>query len=228
MILDQLRIHKNIPDEQFDAIYPFEIRELSDRHWTSVYVAKLSAGYLCNQKNVKVLDIGSGVGKFCLVGATLHPKSDFYGVDIRQNLINISNSIKTKYAIPNTSFFQKDVLQMDFSGYDGIYFFNSFQEKIDKTSVIDRHSEISVDMYMTYVNHIFNELNKVPVGTKLVTYYSEEFYVPKTFKLISTHIKGELKFYLKDMEANEIHTQLNTEDVDDHIDKHTFLNDLNT
>jgi hypothetical protein len=79
-----------------------------------------------------------------------------------------------------------------------------------------------------YVKHIFNELNKVPIGTKLVTYYSEEFYVPNTFKLISTHIKGELKFYLKDMDAHEIQTDLNKEDIDDHIDKHTFLNELNT
>jgi ubiquinone/menaquinone biosynthesis C-methylase UbiE len=228
MILEQLRIQKNISDEQFDAIYPFEIRELSNRHWTSVYVAKLSAAYLCNQKPVKVLDIGSGAGKFCLVGATLHPRSEFHGVDIRQNLIDISNSIKKEYAISNTSFFQQDVLQMDFSGYDGIYFFNSFQEKIDSTSIIDRSSKVSVEMYVKYVKHIFNELNKVPIGTKLVTYYSEEFYVPNTFKLISTHIKGELKFYLKDMDAHEIQTDLNKEDIDDHIDKHTFLNELNT
>jgi ubiquinone/menaquinone biosynthesis C-methylase UbiE len=228
MILEQLRIHKNIPDEQFDAIYPFEIRELSDRHWTSVYVAKLSAGYLCNQKPVKVLDIGSGVGKFCLVGAILHPRSEFHGVDIRQNFIDISNAIKNEHAVSNVHFFQKDVLQMNFSGYDAIYFFNSFQEKIDVTSIIDRNSEVSVEMYMTYIKHIFNELNNVPIGTKLVTYYSEEFYVPNTFKLISTHIKGELKFYLKDMDAHEIETKLNQEEIDDHIDKHTFLNELNT
>jgi len=228
MILEQLRIQKNMPDEQFDAIYPFEIRELSSCHWTSVYVAKLSAAYLCNQKSVKVLDIGSGAGKFCLVGATLHPRSEFYGVDIRQNLIDISNSIKKEYVIPNAFFFQQDVLQMNFSGYDGIYFFNSFQEKIDATSIIDRSSEVSVEMYMTYIKHIFNELNNVPIGTKLVTYYSEEFYVPKTFKLISTHIMGELKFYLKDMEWHEIEPKLNQEEINNHIDKHTFLNEFNT
>ena len=225
MTLEQLRIQKNIPDEEFDTIYPFEIRALSDRHWTSVYVAKISAAYFCNQKPVKVLDIGSGAGKFCFVGATLHPTSEFHGIDIRQNLVDISNSIKNKYEISNVSFFQQDVLQMDLSGYDAIYFFNSFQEKIDASSVIDRNSEVSVEMYIAYTNHIFNELNKVPVGTKLVTYFSEDFYVPKTFKLISTHIKGELKFYLKDMEPNEIYSELKEEDITNHIDKHTFLSE---
>ena len=125
MILEKLRIQKIISDDEFDAIFPFEIRELSERHWTSVFVAKISSDYLCNQKPVKVLDIGSGAGKFCFVGATLHPTSEFHGVDIRQNFITISNTLKEQHAIPNVSFFQQDVLQMDFSGYDAIYFFNS-------------------------------------------------------------------------------------------------------
>jgi SAM-dependent methyltransferase len=200
MILDQLRIQKNISDEEFDAIFPFEMRELSERHWTSVFVAKISSDYFCNRHPVKVLDIGSGAGKFCFVGATLHPTSQFHGIDIRKHFIDFSNKLKEEYQVHNASFFHKDVLQIDFSGYDAIYFFNSFQEKIDASSIIDRDSAVSVEMYIAYTNHIFNELNKVPIGTKLVTYYSEDFYVPSSFKLLSTHINGELKFYLKDLD----------------------------
>lgn len=225
MILEQLRIQKNMSDDTFDAIFPFEMRELSERHWTSVYVSKISADYFCNRKPVKVLDIGSGAGKFCFVGATLHPTSEFHGIDIRENFIDISNALKQEHNVPNVFFFHQDVLKIDFSGYDGIYFFNSFQEKIDATSVIDRESEVSIEMYIEYTNHIFNELNKVPVGTKLVTYYSEDFYVPNSFKLISTHINGELKFYLKDLGAEETTAHLNQEDISEHIDKHTFLSE---
>jgi hypothetical protein len=225
MILEQLRIQKNISDEEFDAIFPFELRELSERHWTSVFVSKIASDYFCNRKPVKILDIGSGAGKFCFVGATLHPASEFHGIDIRQHFVDVSNALKQQHNVTNVSFFHKDVLQMDFSGYDAIYFFNSFQEKIDASSIIDRDSEVSVEMYIAYTNHIFNELNKVPVGTKLVTYYSEDFYVPASFKLLSTHINGELKFYLKDSAAEETNVQLNKEDISEHIDKHIFLSE---
>jgi Methylase involved in ubiquinone/menaquinone biosynthesis len=223
MIIEKLRIQKNIPDEEFDAIYPFEIRELSERHWTSVYVAKIASNFLCNQRPMKVLDIGSGAGKFCFVGAALHPSSEFHGIDIRENFINLSNHIKDEQRVPNASFFQQDVLEMNLKGYDGIYFFNSFQEKIDVSSSIDNTSEVSVEQYITYTKHLFNELNKLPRGTKLVTYFSEGFCVPNSFRLLETHFHGELKFYLKDLEPHEFNLLLNEQDINDHIDKHTFL-----
>lgn len=225
MVINQLRIQKNISDEDFDVIYPFEIRELSDRHWTSVYVAKVAADFLCNQRPVKVLDIGSGVGKFCFVGAALHPDSEFHGIDIRENFINLSDQLKEQHQLTNASFFLQDVMEMNLTGYHGIYFFNSFQEKIDPTSAIDHNSEVSVEQYIQYTNHIFNELNKVPAGTKLVTYFSEDFCVPNSFKLLQTHFNGELKFYLKDLEPHEFNLRLNEQDINDHIDKHTFLSE---
>ena len=222
-LFEKLRIQKNISDEEFDAIYPFELRELSERHWTSVYVSKIAAEFLCSQGPVKVLDIGSGAGKFCFVGASLYPASEFYGVDIRENFIVISNQLKEEHVIPNTSFFQQDVLSMNLIGYDGIYFFNSFQEKIDPTSSIDYTSSVSVEQYIQYTKHIFTELNNLPRGTKLVTYFSEGFCVPNSFRLLETHFKGELKFYLKDLEPHEFNLLLNEHDITEHIDKHTFL-----
>lgn len=225
MSIELLRIQKNISDEAFDAIYPFEIRELSDRHWTSVFVAKMASDFFCNRKPVKVLDIGSGAGKFCFVGAALHPASEFHGIDIRKNFIDISNEIKQAHALTNTVFFQKDVLHTDFMGYDGIYFFNSFQEKIDPTSAIDHKSEVCVEMYIAYTTHIFNELNNVAVGTKLVTYYSEDFYVPSSFRLIATHFNGKLKFYLKDLEPHESDVRFDEEQIAEHIDRHTYLSE---
>jgi hypothetical protein len=220
MSIDQLRIHKNISDEKFDEIYSFEIRELSERHWTAVFVAKVASDFFCNQKPVKILDIGSGVGKFCFVGAALHPASQFHGVDIRQNFIDISNQIKNTYALYNTVFFQKNVLDINFDGYDGIYFFNSFQEKIDTTSALDYKSEISIEKYIAYTTHILKELNKMPAGTKLATYYSEDFCVPPSFKRIETHFEGKLKFYLKDFHDGDLQAYMDNDRLADHIDKH--------
>ncbi len=218
-VLDELRIKKNISNEVFDAIFSPEIKALSDRHWTTVFIAKISADYFCNQKHAKVLDIGSGAGKFCFVGATLHPKSEFHGVDIRQNLIDASNEIKNTYAVNNTTFFQQDVLAMNFIGYDGIYLFNPFQEKIDTSSIIDKDSSVDVEKYITYTSHIYYELHKVAVGTKLVAYFSEDFCIPKSFKLIASHMKGELKFYLKDLEPEDSIKPIDSKALVDHINR---------
>src|SRR5713226_861432 len=58
-----------VEDERFDLIYPPEIRDLSCRHWTPVAVARKAAEFLVNERETRVLDLGCGPGKFCIVGA---------------------------------------------------------------------------------------------------------------------------------------------------------------
>ena len=38
-------------------------------HWTPVHVARRAAQFLVTGPETRVLDVGSGPGKFCLVGA---------------------------------------------------------------------------------------------------------------------------------------------------------------
>ena len=61
----------SVEDEKFDLIYPPQIRELSSLHWTPVAVAAEAAKLLVTAPGTRVLDIGCGPGKFCLVGASL-------------------------------------------------------------------------------------------------------------------------------------------------------------
>src|SRR5690349_9097877 len=46
MIFELLRLSIDITDEQFDAIYPGNIRPLANKHWTPVAVAKTASGFL--------------------------------------------------------------------------------------------------------------------------------------------------------------------------------------
>ena len=52
-------------DAQFNKLYPSSIQMLAQRHWTPLVVARKAAGFLAAESNVSVLDIGSGVEKFC-------------------------------------------------------------------------------------------------------------------------------------------------------------------
>src|SRR5690606_25393634 len=83
-------------DSRFHLLYPEAVRELALRHWTPLEVAKKSAGFLCMEKGSKILDIGSGSGKFCLIAASFHPDCHFTGVEQRKDLIDVSNETKEK------------------------------------------------------------------------------------------------------------------------------------
>jgi len=92
MIFKNLQLNIDVEDHFFNTLYPLRIKKLSECHWTPVEVAKLAADYLVDKPNCKVLDIGSGAGKFCLIGAA-STKGRFYGVEQREGLVKLSQRI---------------------------------------------------------------------------------------------------------------------------------------
>src|SRR5690606_8986044 len=80
-------------DEDFDSLLPLKTRMLSSRHWTPVSIAVRAAEYLAQHEATKVLDIGAGVGKFCLVAASHSPKGEFFGVEQRESLVRLSKKL---------------------------------------------------------------------------------------------------------------------------------------
>ena len=48
-------------DAEFDSAYDFQIRELSQQHWTPVRVAARVAHLLTRAGATRILDVGSGV-----------------------------------------------------------------------------------------------------------------------------------------------------------------------
>lgn len=219
MIIEKLKLSRIISDEEFDLIYPSNIQSLSTRHWTPVGIAKIVSDFLCCNRQLKILDIGSGVGKFCFVAASLHPRCDFYGVEFRENFIRLSNNIKNTYRIKNVHFFNKDILEMDFTRYNGIYFFNSFQERIDDTAIIDQHGELSYGLYKEYTRHLFFQFQSMPAGTRLATYHTADFYVPASYRLIEKSFDNKLKLYIK---SNDHKSSFREEKVDKHILKNAL------
>mgnify|MGYP000969840975 CR=1 FL=1 len=71
-------------DDRFDLAYPPEIRAKSKAHWTPVSIARRAAEFLVREPGTRVLDIGCGPGKFCIVGA-LGTEGRFTGIEQRQD-----------------------------------------------------------------------------------------------------------------------------------------------
>src|SRR5438093_750487 len=64
-------------DARLHKLYPESIRSLARMHWSPLYIIQKVIPYLAPNDTVKVLDIGSGVGTFCLAGAFYKPSVAF-------------------------------------------------------------------------------------------------------------------------------------------------------
>ncbi|SEO26741.1 hypothetical protein [Niastella yeongjuensis] len=75
-------------DSHLNKLYPESIQLLAARHWTPLNIIQLVIPFLVTHPGIKVLDIGSGVGKFCVAGAYYKPYASFYGVEQRKDLVD--------------------------------------------------------------------------------------------------------------------------------------------
>jgi len=155
-----------ISDDEFNQLYPAEIEFLAKRHWTPLNVARLASEFLAMGPNTRILDIGSGVGKFCLSGAYHNPTALYFGVEQRKELVMHANKAKNDL-------------------------------NLDGTDKIDDSIEYSEELFDYYSRYLFRQLNKVPRGTRLVTYHSMEHEVPPGFAIVDTDLGDLLKFWIK-------------------------------
>lgn len=196
-IFDRLKESIVIQDSEFDRVYQDSIKVLSYMHWTPVNVAMKAAELLVESPETKVLDIGSGSGKFCLVGAS---SSDgfFTGVEQREFLVNMSKTIAQQYDITNTDFIHSNIMDIDFANYDSFYFFNSFCENIINIAPkIDDSVDVSFETYDKYTAYVRNELAKLKSGTRVVTYCSEDIEIPKNYLLKEVYFDDSMKLWVK-------------------------------
>jgi SAM-dependent methyltransferase len=185
-------------DETFNSIYPLPMQRLALRHWTPLRVTKAIVDFLTPVNDVSVLDIGSGVGKFCLAAAYYKPSAFFAGIEQRANLVEVAESVQTRLQLSNVSFHQGDFTNVDFSEYDHFYFFNSFYENLLDENQIDDTIEFSGELYNYYTRCLHKKLSDMPPGTRIVTYHSLEDEMPFSYRTVYSKFNNRLKFWVKD------------------------------
>ncbi len=184
-------------DKELEALFPDWARALSGRHWTPMHVAARAAEFLAVQPGTKILDIGSGVGKFCLTGAMFHANVDFYGIEFRENLVQVAKDCAAKLELTNVHFEARDINTVTLKNYDSFYFYNSFYENIAVDERIDEKVTLSVSLYKQYQAYILRQLEKLPSGTRLATFYGNDTYVPRNYHVVGTYMDELLKFWVK-------------------------------
>ena len=184
-------------DEVFNSIYPPYIQAAAKKHWTRLEVARKSAKFLAISPDVKILDIGSGSGKFCFAAAHYHPNVQFYGVEQREELVSLCNDLKKQLDITNVTFIHKNITDMTLEEYDNFYFYNSFYENLDGTQKIDYSVQYSEKLYNYYNLCLYKMLDKKPSGTRIATYHSLGNEIPPEYEVVHSDYDEFLKFWIK-------------------------------
>ena len=184
-------------DAAFDWLYPENIQLLSLKHWTPLAVARKAAEFLA-EPGARVLDIGSGIGKFCLAAGYHFPQTFFYGVEQRHELIYLAEEAKGYTQLSNVNFIYANITQVNFKEFDHFYFYNSFYENIDTENQIDDSIELSQGLYAYYNQYLSVALDEKPSGTRLVTFHSFGHEIPANFKLVNNCHNGLVKMWIKD------------------------------
>ncbi len=184
-------------DESFNQLLPDHLREVAAKHWTPIDVGKKAAQFLATHDGARILDIGSGAGKFCFIAAFYHPGVNFTGVEQRVELIDFCNRMKQRLGLKNVEFIHGNIKDFDIASYDHFYFYNSFYENIPGTQKIDYKVTYSESLYNYYNLVLYKKLNKTPSGTRLVTYHSLGQEVPPGFAILQTDYNEFLKFLQK-------------------------------
>ncbi len=186
----------NVSDEDFNLIYPEKIREIAYNQWTPLDVSRLAAKFLAEKPNARVLDIGSGVGKFCMVGASC-TNGLFTGVEQRDYLVEMSNKISARYGLANAKYIHSNIMDIPFVDYDSFYFFNAFYENIDRAAVIDNTVERGFNFYNMYTRYVSGQLAKKQIGTRLATYWSPLNEIPDSYELKFSAFEEKLNCWEK-------------------------------
>lgn len=184
-------------DLQTDALYPEPIQLLAGRHWTPLNITQMVVEFLATHPGVKVLDIGSGVGKFCLAGAYYKPYASFFGVEQRKRLVVHAETAKEVLGLQNVHFIHSNITQLDFKQYDHFYFFNSFYENLMIIDKIDDAVTHSPHLYSYYHHELYKKLEQMPAGTRIATFHCLEDKMPAGYLQVDAKVGALLKFWMK-------------------------------
>ena len=190
-----------IEDDDVDRHLPSWVAELSEVHWTPVAVAAAAAAFLTGEKrrSARVLDVGAGAGKFCVVGAA-STGARFEGVERNPTLVGVAIELARSIGVHTVNFHCAAMEQLDWQSYHGLYFFNPFGEYfIEDGSTILEGQPRGWPAYVHQVRIAIAKLYLMPTGTRVATYHGLGASLPPGYELVAAerYSTGILRCYIR-------------------------------
>lgn len=193
-----LRAAKAVSDSRFDQLYPPEVRVHSKVHFTPVKVALMAREWLGSDPSLRLLDVGSGCGKFCLVFGAAGP-GKVTGVEQRPNLHALAEDAARALGLTHLSFVCGRMEDLDWRGFNAFYFFNPFYERIAHRRGMDDRTPPHAALYFDHLRTVRDKLNQVKSGSRVVTYHGMGGRLPPDWVLIRSEDvhTDELQLWVK-------------------------------
>jgi hypothetical protein len=178
-------------DPELDALLPDPIRRVSTRFWTPASVARRVAEVMTELGVLRVLDVGSGPGKFAVVAGARAPEIVFRGIEHRGHLVRAARFLAAAVGVTNATFAMADVTRAAWDGVDALYVFNSFAENgFTPEDQLDQTVTLSPRRRVLDVMRVVRRLAALPLGTILATYYSLGGPIPGCYDRIHVETVG--------------------------------------
>jgi SAM-dependent methyltransferase len=188
----------DLADEAFDGRLPEPLQDKAPRYFTPVAVAREAARLLAPRPGMSVLDVGSGVGKFCIAAANEVPTATFTGVEWRPQLVHLAMLLARQTATTNARFILADALEVDWSTFDSFYFFNPFAEQLfEPDEMLDATIELDPTSFSRYVTEVWQRLARAPIGTRVATYHGFGGSRPPGYEQVVLSGSPQLQLWIK-------------------------------
>ena len=182
-MLDPLRRGVLVDDACFDQLFPSWARHLSYAHWTPVAVAARAAGWLAWKPGARVLDVGAGVGKLCLVGA-LVTDGHWSGVEQCSLFVHAARAAAARLALQRTRFVHGNMMALAWRSFDAFYLYNPFADSIDALAEPNGGPlGVSAHVFDAYVRFVGERLDEARAGTRVATFHGFGGEVPPSYRL---------------------------------------------
>jgi 16S rRNA G966 N2-methylase RsmD len=176
-----LRTESAISDAEFDRLFPNSQRMRSRSHWTPIDTARRACALLAPVEGSRVLDVGSGVGKLCLVGA-LTRNASWVGVESEARMIRAAEGAARRLGIEQqVAFRHGDATSFDWAEFDAIYLYNPFAEELFRTGVDAMERR---ERYIHAIERAQHCLAATTPRTRIVTYHGFGGDMPEGFELV--------------------------------------------
>ena len=180
-IQSAIRAGRYVSDVAFDQLFPSPQRDRSPVHWTPIDVARRACAMLAPTADQVVLDVGSGVGKLCLIGA-LTTRATWHGIERDRRMVRAANVAARQLEVADRARFEAgEVAELDWTRFDAFYLFNPFAEALGA-----RHVDpvIRQGTYLETIAVVERKLSAVRIDARVVTYHGFGGELPSGFELV--------------------------------------------
>jgi SAM-dependent methyltransferase len=201
-IATALRAGLQVSDEKFDRLLSTRPQSRSGRFWSCVEAAQTAAQFFREAGAQRILDVGSGVGKFCSI-ASLTLGRRVWGVERRSELVTESRELSRRLTA-DVVIAEGTLEGVDASAFDGFYCFNPFAEYVadHDDERYDASFPQSFALYVSDARRIERWLRAAPVGTAMVTYNGLGGRIPSSYSVRrATFVRDDaMRLWVKERE----------------------------